>query len=158
MNREIKFRGKRLDNREWVEGTPVWSANGRCYMITGAEETEKMGMLHYMINGVEETEKMDVLCQIEYAEVDPVTVGQYTGMQDKNGREIYEEDIVKAPLLDPIFCVLIKDSFCNAEIIFNKGPFVVSYYKRDRNIYLSDLFDKITVVGNIHDNPELLKD
>lgn len=111
-----------------------------------------------MIVGAEEAEKIDMLCQIEYVEVDPATVGQYTGLKDKDGREIYDGDIVKAPLLDPIFGDIIKDAFCNAEIIFNKGSFVISYYKRDRNIYLSDLFDKITVIGNIHDNPELLKD
>ena len=63
---------------------------------------------------------------------------------------------MKAPLLDPIFGDVIKDAFCNAEIRFNKGSFVVSYYKRERNIYLSELFNKIKVVGNIHDNAELL--
>lgn len=88
----------------------------------------------------------------------PDTIGQYTGLQDKNGKEIYEGDIVKAPLLDPIFGDIIKDAFCNAEIRFNKGSFVVSYYRSNHNIYLSDLYDKVEVIGNIFDNKELLKE
>lgn len=86
------------------------------------------------------------------------TVTQSTGLTDKTGKEIYEGDIVKTPLLDPIFGDIIKDAFCNAEIKFNKGSFVVSYYKREHNIYISDLYDKIEVIGNIFDNTELLKE
>ena len=86
------------------------------------------------------------------------TICQFTGLHDKNGKEIYEGDIVKAPLLDPIFGDVIKDAFCNAEIRFNKGAFVVSYYKGEHNIYIQDLCDKIEVVGNIYDNKDLLED
>lgn len=86
------------------------------------------------------------------------TVTQFTGLTDKTGKDIYEGDIVKAPLLDPIFGDIIKDAFCNAEIKFNKGSFAVSYYKREHNIYISDLYDKIEVIGNVFDNTELLKE
>lgn len=146
MNREIKFRGKRLDNREWVEGTPVWSANGRCYMITGVEETQKMGML-YMINGAEETEKMDVLCQIEYAEVDPATVGQYTGITGIDGREICEGDILS---------VKVGRQYVIFSVSYQDGGFVLIY---DGSAYdlMYEPRENITVVGNIHDNPELLE-
>lgn len=131
MNREIKFRGKRLDNREWVEGTPVWSANGRCYMVTGAEETEKM----------------DVLCQIEYAEVDPATVGQYTGITGIDGREICEGDIlsVKVGRQYVIFSVSYQDG--GFVLIYNGSAYDLMYEPREN----------ITVVGNIYDNPELLE-
>lgn len=89
--------------------------------------------------------------------VDPETVGQYTGLEDKNGKEVWEGDIVKAPLLDPIFGDVLSDAFDNVEIAFNNGSFVVAYYKGRHNIYLQDLHSMVEVIGNIHDNPELLK-
>lgn len=86
------------------------------------------------------------------------TVGQFTTFKDSKENDIYEGDIVKAPLLDPIFGDVLKDAFCNAIIKFNNGAFVVSYYNGTHNIYLQDLHDLVTVIGNICDNPELLKD
>lgn len=140
--REIKFKAKRIDNGEWVYGylREIWGENERRFTICPARRFESDGFT-----------------DLDEVEVDKETIGQYTGLKDKNGKEIWEFDIVKAPLLDPIFGDIIKDSFCNAEITFNKGSFVVSYYKRDRNIYLSDLCDKIEVIGNIFDNKDLLQ-
>lgn len=72
--REIKFRGKRLDNGEWIEG-------------------DLLRMLdHWFIFPDPAPEGID-----KYA-VDPATVGQYTGLKDKNGKEIYEGDVIRSPL------------------------------------------------------------
>lgn len=141
--REIKFRGKSLETGEWIFGDLIEN-QGRFFIYKASSET---------------TFKDDDDGQIVLVakEVDQKTVGQYTGLKDKNGKEIWEGDIVKAPLLDPIFGDVLSDAFDNVEIAFNNGSFVVAYYKGRHNIYLQDLHSMVEVIGNIHDNPELLK-
>lgn len=140
MVREIKFRGKDIQSGDWRYGYAQFN-----YDKTRAQIISPLRIDISAFPG-------------KFFHVDKDTVCQFTGLRDKNGYEIYEGDIVKTPLLDPIFCDIIKDKFCNAEIRFNKGSFVVSYYRGDHNIYLSDLNDKIRVIGNKFDNPELLEE
>lgn len=140
MNREIKFRGKDIQSGDWRYGYAQFNHDKKRAQI--------ISPLRIDISAFPG----------QFFHVDKDTVCQFTGLLDKIGKEIYEGDIVKTPLLDPIFCDIIKDKFCNAEIRFNKGSFVVSYYRGDHNIYLSDLNDKIRVLGNKFDNPELLED
>lgn len=142
--REIKFRGKDSTLKKWLYGDLLQYNDGSVCIGERSKTFTDDGYQNPFYSTV--------------LGVDEETICQFTGLHDKNGKPIYEGDIVKAPLLDPIFGDIIKDTFCNSEIIFNKGSFVVSYYKRDRNIYLSDLYDKIEVIGNIFDNKELLNE
>lgn len=134
MERQILFRGKRIDTGKWIKGD----------LQVGDDD-------HIPMIGVVECGH-----EPDYYQVQESTIGQFTGLDDRNAIHIFEGDIVKAPFLDPIFGDIVPDEFCNATIEFSNGSFVVSYYKRNHKIYIQDLYDKIKVIGNVHDNPELL--
>ena len=126
--REIKFRGKRLDNGEWLYGSLV-ILNGRYFIFDDANRHE----------------------------VDPTTVGEFTGLKDKNGKEIYEGDVIRSPLSE--------DKTRPHRIFYHTGnaAFMGALVDRKELCYLrldqdwNYKFEK-EVIGNIHDNPELLKD
>lgn len=137
--RDILFRGKRKDNGEWVEGFYVHVPCGRCskdeHLIQTIKENGKIGELYTVI---------------------PETVGQYTGITDKNGKEIYEGDILK-------FQMYIKDTEQNYKNIFTHIDEViyrdVAFRLKDNScaMCVRDDIDTLEVIGNIHDIPELLR-
>ena len=128
--REILFRGKRLDNGEWVEGDLVHSV----YKV-GDTCVGKFG------------------CTLGMHQVDPSTVGQYTGLEDKNGKRIFEGDIVKTSDITHEGVIQIPgESF---EIAMRKGCWVM--VDREDWDFLETNHECIRVIGNIHDNQKLLK-
>ena len=141
--RTILFRGKRTDNGEWIEGYYATQSNHACF----ANELKHQ---HFIFKDV----FLDFnLGGLQKFEVIPETVGQYTGKTDKNGKNIFEGDIV--------YC---KSRLDNAimVVIFECGQFrmVLSEnyhnYQTNSGFYDINCFDK-EVIGNIHDNGELLK-
>ena len=131
--REILFRGKRIDNGEWVEGYVCR------YGWTGEENT-------YIVP--------DYASALYSIEVDPDTVGQYTGLKDKNGTKIFEGDI--------IYAVSNFDA-ANMVVVYDPAEFRLVLCE-DYKTYKPGLGFKclcyesfyLQVVGNIYDNPELL--
>ena len=136
--REILFRGRRRDNREWVFG--CYYKQTECY----GDDTEN----HIIIASSEDLSYDQVL---DYYYVDPETVGQFTGLTDKNGKKIFEGDIIR--------CIA---TMCDGRemvgyIIYEDCCFCVNE-NRTPNLPAMDLCDAFEVIGNIHDNPDLFKE
>lgn len=132
MERESLFRGKRKDNGEWICGDLLQDVeSGICAIVS---YVNLGGNIH------------DLSESCIFAVI-PETVGQYTGQPDKNGVKIFEGDIVQA--FDYIY-VIMWDSV--RAMFYLRDP--ISRVSADfYNYFACDLI----VIGNIYDNPELLK-
>jgi len=131
MSREIKFRGRGDNN---------WHYGGYT-CLEGAEDA--------YICGFGLTEPTDEGHQDNYINTIPVdheTVGQYTGLQDRNGVDIFEDDILRT-YQDGIIQIIYSEDICAYESKSDIGS-------RSLYGYLPDSFE---VIGNIHENPELLE-
>lgn len=133
MNREILFRAKRKDNGKWVEG---YYRRIPC-----------MRMLEHYIMPRNPKNRME-----QYA-IDPDTLCQYTGLTDKNGNNIWENDIVRRTDLyvvsEPSVGFIEYDLENTSFLIHwtDKGEYSPTYHWKDR----------LEVIGNIFDNPDLLE-
>ena len=143
MEREILFRGKRNDNGEWIYGY---------YCVFN-------GMIHCIYTGYAETDCGDIYP--DYYEVDPETVGQYTGQPDKNGVKIFEGDIVKGTSYSAtrIGVIVWIDEISSFGVRYVNAPNPTAWENssilRCVSMGKTDEF-AAEVIGNIHDNPELL--
>lgn len=155
MNREIKFRGQKLDSKEFVYGQLA-------YMFDDKNHALIIPSCYYATRDFdEEDENGNPIIQNDLAiggflSVKSETVGQFTSLHDKNGKEIYEGDIFD------------YHGIVNV-VIFKDGMFCYDSYRENKNleniVELSNYFfnwennksKEIEVIGNIYENPELLK-
>ena len=122
----IKFRGKFPKTGEWLYGDLIRNVEGAFAIVPPYE----ISMNNYYRNYV----------------VDKETIGQYTGLKDKNGREIYEGDIL-----------CYRDAKFQTHIVYHNGGFYFSHFGGTTFTAIGDHeINKYTVVGNIYDNKELL--
>jgi len=134
--REIKFRGKNKD-LGWVYGQLAFDINGNAYIIQNVEMDSSYG--------IEET----MLFATMWYRVDKNTIGQYTGLHDKDGKEIYEGDIVE--VTRP--CIYEKGL-----VIFKNGCFFIKAKETLLALYECEINNyTLKVIDNIYDNPELLE-
>ena len=131
--REIVFCGKRTDNGEWVEGWYIHTKRHHC-IITGCIDDGYVVYGHYA---------SDVAMYV----VDPVTVGQYTGLKDKNGKRIFEGDIVD----------ILTENEEIGVVEYEDGGFLVSADGFCVDFHANINGTDLEIIGNIHDNGELME-
>ena len=134
------FRGKRIDNGEWVYGC------GSCVKLKSGERIEYITEYGESINDV----------RFERVEVD--TTSTYAGLDDKHGKKVYVGDIVKVTLVandtQPLQCATV---IC--ESVVGDGRYGLRCKRSSISIdtTLNWCIEELEVIGNIHDNPELLE-
>ena len=147
--REILFRGKDPETGTWYEGFYM-ALSDTTYCFKGDYDAHPDNTKHYIV--FDRMTDWGLPNQHLRADVDPTTVGQYTGLKDKNGKRIFEGDICRNTRTGEI--VSVKWHGTMAGYVWNKR-------RADGFLFdFGELFracDKYEVIGNIHDNPELLK-
>ena len=131
-SRAIKSRGKRVDNGEWVEGYFFASQMSGAFILSSKIEAMK------------NKSGMSMRDKLEQYEVDPATVGQFTTLSDKHGKDLWADDIVN-----------IDGRKQNYRVGFTDGMYVFwasggSVYHASKYCHMAEL------IGNIHDHPHLL--
>lgn len=130
-SRDIKFRGQRQSDGKWVYGFLYRDEDGEIAILQ--EETE--------ISDLDGT--LDIVF-ISY-KVFSETVGEYTGLKDKNGKEIYEGDIVS------------QKGWLDREIWFEDGSYLIGLKNMSDEHFFQAKAECVEVIGNIFENPELLQ-
>lgn len=141
--REILFRGKRKDNGEWVEGIPIKTYDTEIGLNLPLRYNPKSITLM-------NTDRVLLCCAMDdsayfdtedYPIIDDETIGQYTGLCDKNGTKIFEHDIVRIAVCGTYDNYVISYDKENARFVVGDTGFT----------FWSYISTKIEVIGNVHD-------
>lgn len=151
MKREILFRGKRVDNGDWVHGRGLQ----QCKDELG---NEIVAIFEDVVKS-EKYIKKEGRYTLYYAPVKAETLGQYTGLKDKEGNKIFEGDIVHLKGDGYDGSIVGKDYY--RVVTFHEGSFCLSiedgvHYPVHTPIYEHNI-ENWDVVGNVTDTPELMK-
>ena len=149
MNREIIFRGKRIDNDEWVYGRGLQQCKDELGNEIVAIFTDVVKSENYI--------KKEGRYTLNYVPVKVETLGQYTGLKDRNGKKIFEGDILE-------YIGKRKDNMNKVyrrKVVFHEGMFALlskelQAYSALNYHCMKDGRSVWRVIGNVHDNPELI--
>lgn len=133
MNRDIEFRG--MHSNKWLYGYLVKSVDDNKFYITVNTD--------------------------QFYQVKEETIGQYTGLKDKNGKKIFEGDILRTPAWlygEEKVCICIYNQENNVNSIIGFGLYTNDvYFKKYQELVECDEWDEFEVIGNIYENKELLE-
>ena len=132
--REIKFRGKRVDNGEWVYG----------YLINNCDSSSVIVTDYHIGDGYDGEQE---LWSYDWHKAIPETVGQFTGLKDKNGIEIYEGDVLD----------MLESAFNNKLVVVKYDEEFAYFYPFGNGNYSEDA-DEVEVIGNIHNQKEKVEE
>lgn len=145
MERQIKFRAKHIKNGAWLYGDLLQSNEGSVYIGVHGQ---------YIDDGMHFNDMYD-----ETYYVDEDTIGQFTGLHDKNGKEIYEGDIItvkgrypRVVLWDKMMWALMPTEYYHDEV------FWVMNLQHPGVDWWEEFADEFEIIGNIHDTPSLISD
>ena len=147
MIREIKFRGKSITTGEWLYGT-YYIQRWQPYPIRSKNSPQQETESHYIVS---DTGFADWgMCRTIETVVDPKTVGQFVGRKDKHGKEIYEDDI----RIGHFYCADSPKEYTIYNLMKWDENNMCFYWEGQK---MEDWMDD-GIIGNIWDNPELLKE
>ena len=126
--RDILFRGKRVENNDWVYGDLIHEPWGDCIQVMEKDNINTFKRTKYTVH--------------------KETVGQYTGLLDKNGERIFEGDVLTLDVEDGFFVLEFQED--TARFVMSGDSIVVDF----DNFWSYE----VEVIGNIHDNKELLEE
>ena len=149
--REILFKAKRIDNGEWVEGY-YYKMSETTYCFKEDYERNPVQGHHYILQ--ERMTDWGLPNQVVQIEIDPETLCQFTGLCDKNGKKIWENDILMAHL-DKSY----PDDVTYETVEWGVAGWVGHETGCTDREYLDEFdLEHFEVVGSIFDNPELLQE
>ena len=152
---DILFRAKAINRKEVFEYRTSYKNGDWVYGLITKKFDDEFPILPAEMTNEDGVSGIDV---------DYKTIGQYTGLTDKNGKKIFKGDILKISFGKEFLKAVVKFGYYNQTDKILKSHLGIYFdfvdsesYRKDVGFWAGKTFSKIEVIGNIHDNPELLK-